>query len=123
MDPITTAIIASLAKLSEPVIKDSYNALKNLIVSKFGKGHDLAKAVEDVEKKPDSVGRKETLREEIAASEIDKDEEILKVANALIEKLKAQPGGQQVIQQTVSGNQNVFSGTGDVTVHSDPLKE
>ena len=123
MDPITTAIIASLAKLTEPVIKDSYNALKNLIVNKFGKGHDLVKAVEDVEKKPDSGGRKETLSEEIAASNVDQDEEIVKVATALIEKLEAQPGGRQIIQQTVSGNKNVFCGNGDETVHSDPSKK
>lgn len=118
MDPITTAIIASLAKLSEPVIKDSYNALKNLIVNKVGKGHDLVKAVEDVERKPDSGGRKETLREEIATSKVDQDEEILNVANALIEKLTAQAGGSQIIQQTVTGNKNIFSASGDVTVRS-----
>ena len=117
MDPISTAFIAALAKLSEPVIKDSYNALKNLVASKFGKNHDVITAVEQVEKKPDSPGRQETLREEVATSGAANDDEIVKAAQALIERIQVQPGGQQVIQQTVTGNRNIFSATGDVIVH------
>jgi hypothetical protein len=37
---------------------------------------------------------------------------------SVLEKLKTQPEGQQTIQQTVTGNQNVFSATGDITVRS-----
>ena len=36
MDPITTAILAALAKLAEPAIKDSYDGLKAIIKRKFG---------------------------------------------------------------------------------------
>jgi hypothetical protein len=117
MDPISTAFIAALAKLSEPVIKDSYDALKNLVASKFGKNHNVVSAIEDAEKNLDSAGRKEILREEIEKSGAANDDEIVKAAQALIEKIKLQPDGQQVIHQTVSGDHNIFSATGNVTVH------
>ena len=115
MDTIFTAIVSSLGKLSEEVIKDAYNALKGIIIKKFGKKSDLTGAIENLEKKPDSTGRRETLKEEIVAAKADQDDEVIKVAEALIEKLEAQPGERTTVQQTVIGNQNVFSGTGKVT--------
>ncbi len=44
------------------------------------------------------------------------DPEILKAAEALLAKLKDTPGGREIINQTVTGDQNIFSGSGDVTV-------
>ena len=55
-------------------------------------------------------------KKKLSPSKVDQDEEIVKAAAALLEKLKALPGGQQIIQQTVTGNQNIFSGTGNVNV-------
>ena len=117
MDPITTAILAALAKLSEPVVKDAYEGLKALIVKKFGAKPDLTKAMADAETKPESSGRRETLREEIAAARVPEDAEVVRAAQELLEKVRAQPGGQQIVSQVVSGNHNVFSGTGTVTVY------
>ncbi len=116
MDLIYSAIIAALGKLGEHTIKDGYEALKALIKRKFGQHQDLNEAIQKIEDKPDSPGRRETLKEEINAAKVDQDEEIVKAAAALLEKLKALPGGQQIIQQTVTGNQNIVSGTGDVIV-------
>ena len=116
MDIIFSAIIAAIGKLGEHTIKDSYEALKALIKRKFGHNQDLNEALQKLEEKPDSPGRKGTLKEEIAAAKVDQDEEIVKAAAAFLEKLKALPGGQQIIQQTVTGNQNIFSGTGNVNV-------
>ena len=116
MDLIYSAIIAALGKLGEHTIKDGYEALKALIKRKFGQHQDLNDAIQKIEDKPDSPGRRETLKEEINAVKVDQDEEIVKAAGALLEKLKALPGGQQIIQQTVTGNENIFSGIGDVTV-------
>ena len=116
MDLIYSAIIAALGKLGEHTIKDGYEALKALIKRKFGQHQDLNDAIQKIEDKPDSPGRRETLKEEINAVKVDQDEEIVKVAAALLEKLKALPGGQQIIQQTVTGNENIFSGTGNVNV-------
>ena len=116
MDPITTAILAALTKLAEPAIKDAYEALTALIKKKFGAHHEVSQAVESLEKKPDSVGRRETLKEEIVSSGAAADAEILASACSLLEKLKEQPGGQQIVQQTVTGNQNIFSGTGNIRI-------
>lgn len=116
MDTILAAIIAALGKLSETVVKDGYEALKAVIRRKFGKDSNLSDAVEKLEKNPTSTGRKETLKEELVAAKADQDTEVVKSAQALLEKIKELPGGQQIVQQTVTGNQNIFSATGDVTV-------
>ncbi|MGB8645498.1 MAG: hypothetical protein WCF84_09690 [Anaerolineae bacterium] len=120
MDPITAAIIAALAKLSESAIADGYNALKTLIVKKFGQGSDVAKAVDAVEHKPESKGRQETLKEEVAAAKADQDPELVSLAQALAQKVASLPGGHTSVNQTVTGNSNIFSGTGNVTVSHKP---
>jgi disulfide oxidoreductase YuzD len=116
MDPISTAILAALAKLAEPAIKDAYDGLKAIIKRKFGAHHEVVQAVENLEKKPNSIGRREMLKEEIVGSGAVADTEILAAARSLIENLKKQPGGQEIVQQIVTGNQNIFSGTGDIHI-------
>ena len=108
MDVITTAIIAALANLSKDAIKDSYDALKSALKKKFGSDSDVVDAVEGLEKKPDSEGRKGTLQEEIEGAKVNDDVEIVQLAQDLLNKLKDEPGGQQIINQTqtntASGN-------------------
>lgn len=103
MDPVTTAIIAAIAagitKVGEKAIVDTYNALKKLIKDKYGKKSSVVKAVEQLEEKPKSEGRKTMLQEEIVEAKADKDEDILKAAQELLDLLKSQPGGGQFIQQ------------------------
>jgi hypothetical protein len=114
MDPVTAAIVGGLTKLSEPAIKDAYNGLKALLIKKFGGKDDLTKAVTELEAKPESVGRRETLREEVVISGADKDPELLEFARILTEMVKSQPAGQHFIQQTVTGDHNVTAGR-DIT--------
>jgi hypothetical protein len=116
MDPITAAIVAALTSLAEPAVKDAYQGLKSVIVRKLGTTHEVVKAVENLEQKPDSTGRRDTLQEEIAAARTVDDTDIAAAARALLEDLKKRPGGSQTVQQTVTGNKNVFSGTGDVHI-------
>jgi hypothetical protein len=107
MDPITTAIGAALlagvvksaGAVAEKTIVEGYNALKALIQRKFGADHSVSKAIDSVEAKPDSTARNQVLSEEITASGADQDPEILKAAQDLLEKVKAQPGGTSYIQQ------------------------
>lgn len=120
MDPITTAILAALAKLAEPAIKDAYDGLKAIIIRKFGAHHEVIKAVDSVEKNPDSPGRRETLKEEVVASGAATDAEILAAARSLLEELKQQPGGQETVHQFVTGNRNIFSGSGDIHIGGTP---
>ena len=115
MDPIALAIISALANLGESVIADAYEALKAAIAHKFGVESDITKAIKNLEKKPESSGRKETLKEEVIAAKVDQDTDLVEVANALLLKLKDLPDGQTVINQTIKGNKNIFSGTGNVT--------
>jgi hypothetical protein len=115
MDPVTTAIIAAIAagitKVGEQAISDSYDALKKLLKEKFGKKSQVVKAVKQLEEKPVSDGRKTMLQEEIVDAKADKDKEILKAAQELLDLLKSQPGGGQFIQKA-TGNYIAQAGPG-----------
>lgn len=100
MDIITTAIIAALAALSKDAIYDSYNALKSALKKKFGSESDVVDAVEGLEKKPNSEGRKAILKEEIANAKVNDDTEIVRLAQDLLDQLQDQPNGEQIIKQT-----------------------
>jgi hypothetical protein len=115
MDPITAAIVAALAKLAEPAVTDAYNALKSAIAHKFGKEAAVARSVGQLEEKPQSPGRRETLVEEIQASGAAKDPELVSLA-ASITKLVGSSSGATVHQQ-VHGSHNIVAGTGNVTIN------
>ncbi len=105
MDPTTiivTAIVGALGKLSESVVKDTYEKLKSTLAKKYSKHSELADAVEKLEKKPDSVGRAQTLKEEIDAVKADQDPEVVKLAQALLDELNRlgiSSGSSTVVQQ------------------------
>jgi hypothetical protein len=109
MDPITTAIVAALAagvtggasELGKKAIVDSYIALKTLLKTKFGAASHMVKAVEDLEGTPDSKGRQQTLQEEVGKAHADQDVDIQQAAQELLTQLRAQPGGEQHIQQAI----------------------
>jgi len=119
VDPLVTisaTIVAALAKLSETAVQDAYRALKNLICRKYGHG-ELPAAVDGLEKKPNSAGHEGVLREELSAAGADRDQELMSVVAALSRAIEhAGPATAPHVEQTVTGNANVFSGTGNVTV-------
>ena len=121
MDPITTALVAAaaagVAKVGEKVVVDGYAGLKELIRRKFGKDSEVARAVEAVEAKPDSAGRKATLEEELTAVKAPEDGELVEAARQLIEQLQAQPGGAQIVQQATGTNIAQAAGGGTATVN------
>lgn len=116
MDPITTAIVTAVGTgLVKDVITDSYNALKAALKKKFGDKSDLVDAVEQLEKKPDSEARKATVQEEVETAKANDAPDVVKLAQDLLDKIKEQPAGQEIINQTqtnmasgntVSGNFN-----------------
>ena len=118
MEIISTAIVGALAQLGEAVIKDSYNALKKLLQKKFGPQSDVVTAVAQLEQKPASAGRAAVLEEEIRSTGACHDADLIKAAEALLDKFSAKGGRQTIVQQTVSGNRNIFSGSGNVRVRS-----
>ena len=113
MDLITTAIIAALTDLTKDVVKNSYNSLKAALKKKRGPGSDLMNAVTELEKKPESDGRKITLQEEVERAKVNDNPDIIILAQALLDNIKEQPGGQQIVHQTQT---NTVSG---VTVGRD----
>lgn len=123
MDPITNAIVAALGNLGATVIKDAYNALKAVIAHRYGGDSDLAKAVENLERKPDSVGRQETLKEEVQVAKADRDPEILNVVQALLDKLDQidqKPGSSTVIKMKARDNAiQIGQVGGDVEIGDD----
>src|SRR5215472_1294897 len=100
MDPITTAIIAALSagaisgltETSKTAIADAYARLKTLLSKKFGGESEVVHAVDAVEAKPESAGRKATLQEEVAAAKVDQDQEVLHAAQTLLQLLQASEG-------------------------------
>jgi hypothetical protein len=120
MEPITTALVAALGKLAEPAVKDAYEGLKRLLAKKLGARHPAVDAVDQLEKKPDSNGRRETLGEELASSTAPADQEILAAAQALLDQVKQHGGTAATVQQRVTGNRNIFSGTGDINIGGKP---
>lgn len=92
MDSVTTAIIAAITagtlsgitEASKKMIADAYGSLKKILRSKFGNNSDVVQAVKSLEKKPDSTGRRETLKEELAALKAEKDDELLAIAQKII---------------------------------------
>lgn len=115
MDPITAAILAGVAAgaasgatdvVTKQAVKGAYHALTQLLQTKFGAQSDVARAVENVEAKPDSSGRKETLQEEIVASNAAQDAELVSAARALLDKIDALPNGKQILQ-SVTGDANI----------------
>lgn len=101
MEPIiTTAIISGIASIGKVVIKGGYNALKNHLIEKLGAESDLIDAVERYEKKPDSEARKAAIQEEVELSGVENQPDMVKLAQDLIEQIKQQPGGQDIINQS-----------------------
>jgi hypothetical protein len=115
MDPITTAILAALGKLAEPAVKDAYEALKSIFKRKFAGHPKLLPAIEELEARPESEGRRQVLAEELNMTGALHDSEVMATLKALQDMVKLSPSSQSV-QQNVSGTGNIFSGTGDVNV-------
>ncbi|WP_427159975.1 hypothetical protein ACQFX9_29075 [Aliinostoc sp. HNIBRCY26] len=113
MEPISLIItalgagaIAATQETAGTAVKDAYQGLKTLIKNKL-EGDVLGQAMVDA--KPEEIKQAEgLLKDKITKTGADQDQEIIKVAQELLDKLKEQPGGQQIINQTqtntMSGN-------------------
>ena len=94
--------------------------MKNLIGKKIGARHGVLDAVDNVEKKPESSGRRQTLAEEVGSSGLATEPQVVDAAQRLLESVEKLPGGEQHVRQTVTGNRNIFSGTGDIHIGGNP---
>lgn len=116
MDPITTAILTAV---TNNTIQDGYNALKAALKKKIGAQSDLINAVDTLENKPDSEGRKATVKEEVEIAKVNDDPKLVQLAQDLLAQIKQQPGGQQIINQTISNvKYAATSGSGTASINS-----
>jgi hypothetical protein len=89
-----TIIIAALTlgaqigvkSTAEQAIKDTYSALKSLILKKYP-----SVGVEQLEQKPNSEKRKAVIQEDITDTSCDKDPEVLQAAISLLKLLEGLP--------------------------------
>lgn len=100
MDIVTTAIVSALNTQNRDFLKSIYDDLKSTLARKFGKNSDLLDAVNRLEKKPASQGRKATLQEEVDNASVNESPEILQLAQDLLKKLTDQANEKQFISQT-----------------------
>jgi hypothetical protein len=126
MDPVTLAIVTAVSAgamggatdVAKNTIVDSYEGLKALIKKKFGHDSDVSQAIEKLQVKPDSLGHRAVLGEELANANAGSDPEVLSAAQSLIALVKALPQGEQRLQQIANGvGIAQASGSGAATVN------
>ena len=93
-------------------VQDAYNGLKALLKKKFEKDA-LAQAMVDA--KREEIKQAEVLlKNKIVEAGVDKDNEITELAQDLLDKLKEQPGGQDIINQTQTSTMSGVNAGGNV---------
>ena len=117
MDPVTLIVSALLGGLTAGLTdtataatKDLYNALKSRLMKKAEKNEDARDAIAKVEKQPDSKARQELLKEELGKLELDKDDELLKIAQSLLDALKESSGNSGKYDVNIQNSQGIVVG-------------
>jgi hypothetical protein len=106
MDPISlilSALVAGATQTAGGVAQDAYNGLKALIKRKFesqGKS-DSVTILDKYEERPEKT--KPLLEDELIEAEADKDEEIIKLAQNLLEQLNPQEAAEGRFNVQISG--------------------
>lgn len=106
MDPVSlilSALVAGAAKASVGVAPDVYQGLKALIKRKFESQDksDSTSLLDKYEKKPEKT--RPLLEDELTEAGIDKDEEIIKLAQQLMEELNPQEAAEGKFNIQISG--------------------
>jgi hypothetical protein len=105
-DIVTNAIVSALSAgatsgvsdVAKSAIATAYENLKWLIKKKFGSDSEAAEAIEKLEVKPDSDGRRRTLGEELSAVSSSSDAELLVAAQSLLSLIAALPRNEKHTQ-------------------------
>lgn len=124
MDPVTTAILAALVagvtagatEVGKKAIVDAYEGLKSIIQKKLGTQNKVTEAISGLEGAPESEGRKLTLKEEVAATKADQDQEILTAVQELEKQLAAH--GDERVQKMLrsAGGKQTMRGRGGKSI-------
>jgi hypothetical protein len=133
---IVSAIVAALAAgaatgatdTAKKAITDAYEGLKSIIKKKLGSDSEAVHAIDKLEAKPNSEGRKLMLSEELETIDASSDPELTAAAQSLLELIRALPKGEKHIQfaQGTSIAQADRGSTATVNIaspHSSPKKD
>jgi hypothetical protein len=121
---ISAGAVAGATDTAKAAVSDSYQGLKSLIKRKFGDHSNAVGAIEQVEAKPDSEGRRRTLAEELKAVNIGSDLELVSAGQALIALIKSLPQSEKHVQyaQGTGIAQSDRGGSAAVHFHAPPPK-
>jgi len=104
MDPISTAITAALAAgFTQSTVVEAYNGIKFLIKTKFGNNNDIISAIDRLEQRPHSNARQMELQEQVEENHLDKNIDIVEVAEKLIKEMKASGDEKHVMHAKGKG--------------------
>jgi hypothetical protein len=106
MDPLSlilAALLAGATKAAEGVAQDAYNGLKALIKRKFDSQNksDSSALLDKYEQKPEKT--KPLLEDELLEAGVDKDVEIIQLAQKLMEQLNPQEAAEGKFSIQISG--------------------
>lgn len=90
MEFLISVIVASLTVVGETAAKDAYTALKKRLLGRAksqNRDQEVKAALDALESKPESAGRRMTLGEELAECGADRDEEILALAREIFDRI------------------------------------
>ena len=111
---LTGAALAAKAALSAAA-KDAYQKLKQLVIRKSGGDSEVEPALVSLEKKPDSEARQAVVKEELQATGIGDDPEIVQLASQLEEILQQEGHPVQASYlANLSGSGAIAQGPGAV---------
>lgn len=126
MEPLTTTLFTALiagaaagaTTAASQAIKDAYVGLKQLVLNIFGAAAPVASAIQQLEAKPDSEGRKLILKEELETalptSSPAAQQALLTHAETLLALLKASGHPGATYNATNTGSGALAQGTGAV---------
>lgn len=117
MDPVTlivSAIVAGVTAgatdVAKTAVKDTYDLFMDRLKKKVKGKEDAQEALAGVEKKPESEARQAVLKEELASLEVAKDEELLKLAQAVLERLDESGAKSGKYNVSITGSQGIVIG-------------
>jgi len=122
MDPISLILaalgagaLAGTKDTAATAVKDAYQSLKTLMKKRF-EGDVLGQAMVDAQ--PEEIKQAEgLLKDKITKAGADKDVEIIQAAQELLNQVKEQPGGQQIITQNITNvKYAATSGSGNASI-------
>jgi len=122
MDPISLILaalgagaLAGTKDTAATAVKDAYQSLKTLMKKRF-EGDVLGQAMVDAQR--EEIKQAEgLLKDKITKAGADKDAEIIQAAQELLNQVKEQPGGQQIITQNISNvKYAATSGSGNASI-------